>query len=185
MLELLASDYRLIAQDVLAFSLIAAAFLWGGGPERAVAATWLIVFEIGGRIRRNFVDNLQLADIDVFLASADLIAGASWIMIALYANRSYTLWIAGLQVLAMAAHLARGIAEAISPIAYLTMVAVPGWFQLFFLAGGLLLHVRRRKRSGDYRDWRFSNASELQIRPQGFDHLVVSIASLRLGRNAK
>ena len=154
MLELLASDYRLIAQDVLAFSLIVGAFLWGGGPERAVAATWLIVFEIMGRLRRALVEDLQLADVDYFLASSDLVVGVCWITIALYANRNYTLWIAGLQILAMTAHFARGLAESISPIGYLTMVVAPGWFQLFFLGGGLAFHIRRVRRYGSYRDWR-------------------------------
>ena len=50
MLELLASDYRSLVQDVLSVSLIMLAFIWGSGPERAVAATWLIAFEILGLI---------------------------------------------------------------------------------------------------------------------------------------
>ena len=154
MLELLASEYRLVAQNILAFSLIICAFLWGGGPERAVAATWLIVFEILGRVRRAIVEDLQLIDVDAYLAAADLVAGACWITIALYANRNYTLWIAGLQILAMLAHIARGVAETISPVGYLTMVVAPGWFQLFFLGGGLIFHVRRVRRYGAYRDWR-------------------------------
>lgn len=161
MLEIIASDYRLIAQNVLAFSLIAAAFVWGGGPERAVASTWLVIFEIGSRIRRAVVENLQLADVDIYLASADLVAGVCWITIAVYANRNYTLWIAGLQILAMTAHFARGVAEAISPIGYLTMVVAPGWFQLFFLAGGLAFHIRRVRKHGDYRDWRSGTFPEV------------------------
>nr|WP_298895007.1 hypothetical protein [uncultured Altererythrobacter sp.] len=176
MLELFASEYRLIAQNVLAFGLIVGAFLWGGGPERAVAATWLIAFEIASRIRRSLVGEVQLADVDVYLASADLVAGICWIAIALYANRNYTLWIAGLQVLAMSAHVARGIAEAVSPIAYFTMVAAPGWFQLFFLAGGLVAHVRRKRRFGKYRDWRFSRNAAEPAKPKGIDQWIVSIA---------
>lgn len=161
MLELLASEYRLVAQNLLAFSLIVIAFIWGGGPERAVAATWLIVFEIIGRIRRLLVEDLQLADVDFYLATADLVAGACWITIALYANRNYTLWIAGLQILAMLAHFARGIAESISPIGYLTMVVAPGWFQLFFLGGGLIFHLRRVRRFGSYRDWRVGSFPDI------------------------
>lgn len=155
MLQLLLSDYRIIAQDVFAFSLIVSAFVWGGGPERAAAATWLVVFEIGGRLNDSlFGDELQLADIDLYWASADLVAGVCWIAIALYANRNYTLWIAAMQVLAMAAHLSRGLVEAISPIAYVAMVVAPGWCQLFFLAGGLVFHIRRKRKFGPYRDWR-------------------------------
>lgn len=155
MLELLASEYRILAQDILAFTLCISAFIWGGGPERAVAATWLVVFEIAGRVYRLVADTgFKLTDVDLFLATTDGIAGIIWIVVALYANRNYTLWIAGMQVLAMTAHLARGLAETISPIAYITMVVAPGWFQLIFLAIGLIRHISRKRRFGEYRDWR-------------------------------
>lgn len=155
MLELLASDYRILAQDILAVTLVVAAFIWGGGPERAVAATWLFVFEIPEWINQLVsAEGHQLADVDYFLASLDLLAGVSWIAIALCANRTYPLWIAGMQLLAMTAHVARGLADAISPVAYITMVIAPGWFQLFFLAGGVICHIFRKRKYGAYRDWR-------------------------------
>lgn len=183
MLELFAPDPRYIAQDVLALSVCLAAFIWGGGPERMVAATWLLVFELPMTVYRAvFGGDFQLATVDAILATTDVLAGVIWIVVALYANRSYTLWIAGLQILAISAHLARGIAEAIAPIAYLTMVVAPGWFQLFFLAGGVLFHIRRKKRFGDYRDWRFSNGPVEQMRPKGIDQWVVSIANRGSGR---
>ncbi|MEL6878681.1 MAG: hypothetical protein AAGL68_11380, partial [Pseudomonadota bacterium] len=134
-----------------------AALIWGSGPERAVAATWLIVFEFFGRLYRlGFETGYKLSDVDFFLATSDGLAGVVWIAVALSANRNYTLWIAGLQVLAMTAHLARGMAEAISPIAYGTMVVAPGWFQLLFLGIGLSRHVMRKRKYGSYRDWRIS-----------------------------
>ncbi|MFW5634844.1 MAG: hypothetical protein ACOCYR_08140, partial [Erythrobacter sp.] len=100
MLEPLFSDYRPIAQDVLAFSLILAAFIWGGGPEKAVAATWLVMFEVFGWLQKLLFDSAYvLLDVDPFLATKDMAAGALWLVIALYANRNYTLWIAGTQLL--------------------------------------------------------------------------------------
>ncbi len=155
MLELLASEYRAITQDILAWSICSAALLWGGGPERAVAVTWLVLFEVTGWIYNLVLGaGVLLTDVDYFLATIDVLAAAIWITIALYANRNYTLWIAGMQVLAMTAHLARGLAETISPIAYITMVVAPGWFQLIFLAIGLIRHISRKRRFGEYRDWR-------------------------------
>ncbi len=155
MIDLLLSDYRVLAQDLLAFALIGLAFVWGGGPERVVAATWLIIFELGGRLNDLvFGEGLKLTDVDLYWASADLIAGILWFAVALYANRSYTLWIAAMQLLAMTAHLVRGLVESISPIAYVTMVIAPGWVQLFLLAGGLSFHIRRKRAHGPYRDWR-------------------------------
>ncbi len=154
-LELLASEYRIIVQNILAFTLIFAAFVWGSAPERAVAATWLVCFELGDWARDAYRDNaVQLLQVDYLLAAGDFVAGFCWVMIALYANRNYTLWIAGMQVLAMSAHLARGLVESISPIGYLVMVVAPGWFQLFILGIGLTRHILRKRKYGPYRDWR-------------------------------
>lgn len=157
MLQLLASEYRMIAQDLLAIMLLTAAFIWGGGPERAVAASWVLIFKVSSFIRETFfAQSLQLMEVDVFLASTDIVAGIVFVWIALYANRNYPLWIAAMQVLAVSAHLARGLVESILPIAYVVMIVAPGWFQLLVLAFGLSRHVSRKRKYGPYRDWRRS-----------------------------
>ncbi|KEO88667.1 hypothetical protein EH31_16045 [Erythrobacter longus] len=155
MLELLASDNRVILQAALAWSICLAALAWGGGPERAVAITWLVVFEIGLRILSPLLGfRFQLMNVDLWLISFEIVAGLALIAIALHANRNYTLWIAAMQVWAMTAHLARGLVESISPVAYAMMIAVPGWLQLFLLAIGLVRHLMRERKFGEYRDWR-------------------------------
>lgn len=163
MYELLLSDARVYAQVLLAWTVCLAALVWGGGPERAVAATWLIVFELGGRVLSSLLGvRFQLMSIDLWLVTSDFVAGALLIAVALHANRNYTLWIAAMQLLAMTAHVARGLVESIAPVAYVVMVAAPGWLQLLFLAGGLARHVRRERKFGSYRDWRFSREGMLQ-----------------------
>lgn len=155
MLELLFSDYRLYAQDAVAWTLCCAALIWGGGPERIVAASWLILFEIGTLVYNGLIGDVRrLETIDWYFAGIDILAGALWITVALYANRNYVLWIAAMQLLAIAAHLSRGLTEAIAPIAYAVMVVAPGWFQLLFLGAGLVRHLRRKRKFGPYRDWR-------------------------------
>ena len=157
MIDLLLSDSRMIAQDILAWAICIAALVWGGGLERAVALVWLVFFEIvpgGYALATGLGTNLD--GIDPLLAFVDLAAVVFWVAIALYANRNYTLWIAAMQVLAVTAHLARGLVEAISPVAYVTMVAVPGRFQLLLLAIGLGRHIARKRKFGPYRDWRIS-----------------------------
>lgn len=164
MFELATSDIRGVLQDVLAWTICLAALIWGAAPERLVAITWLLLFELGGNFYRFvFERGTQVTQVDYFYASSDMLAGMILIVIALYANRNYTLWIAGMQVLAMTAHLARGLAEMISPVAYLTMVIAPGWLQLLFLALGLSRHVLRERKYGDYRDWRMArNLSDFE-----------------------
>ena len=155
MIEWLASDYRPVVQDVLAFSICLAAFVWGAGPERAVAAIWLVCFEITLRVYRYAWDTgYQLETTDLFLATTDVVAGLLWVVVALNANRNYPLVIAALQLLVMAAHLARGLIEAIAPIAYAIMVMAPGWLQLIILGAGLARHMQRKKDFGPYREWR-------------------------------
>ncbi|UAB78105.1 hypothetical protein INR77_15375 [Erythrobacter sp. SCSIO 43205] len=160
MTDLLLSDSRAYIQDILAWAVCIAALVWGAGPERAVALVWLVLFEVAHNIYRSLTGTyISVDEVDAFSAVADSAALICWIAIALYANRNYTLLIAAMQVLAMTAHLARGLVEAISPVAYVTMVAVPGWLQLLLLALGLGRHVVRKRRFGEYRDWRVGRGS--------------------------
>lgn len=158
MIELLLSDSRAMAQDVLAWAVCIAALVWGGGPERAVAIVWLVFFElVPGGYALATDGGFKLDGVAPLYATIDFVAVVCWVGIALYANRNYTLWIAAMQVLAITAHLARGLVEAISSVAYVTMVSVPGWFQLLLLAVGLIRHIYRKRRYGEYRDWRLSS----------------------------
>lgn len=156
MLELVTdAETRGFVQNILAFFVCGAALIWGGTPERIIAATWIVLFEFAGWLFRSLSgDSFQLLSVDFVSASTDFIAGVIWIGVALYANRNYPLWIAGMQVLAMTAHLARGVSDLISPIAYASMFLVPGWLQLIILAIGLTRHIRRKRKYGPYRDWR-------------------------------
>ena len=155
MLELLFWENRGVLQDALVISIALAAFLWGGGPERAVIAVWLITFELASKVMYfSFGPQHLLLGMDPISTSQDVLAGLLWIGIALYANRIYTLWIAAFQIWAIMAHVARGIVEGISPIGYATMFILPGWFELIIMAIGLSCHIRRKRKYGPYRDWR-------------------------------
>lgn len=155
MLELLASEYRGLMQDVLTVVVCTAALIYGRGPERAIAVTWLLVFELSGRVYFSFIeDDFRFGELGLFDASVDLVALVVMVAIALNANRNYTLWIAAMQVLAFSAHLARSLTDIISPIAYAVLALVPGWMQLLLLAAGLIRHILRERRFGPYREWR-------------------------------
>lgn len=97
----------------------------------------------------------QSADLGVFLI--DLSIGVAMVTIALRANRMYTLWMAGFQIIAVVAHLAMFATNAISPITYAIMVIAPSYFQIIILAFGIWLHHRRVERHGSYRSWRTSS----------------------------
>ncbi|WP_298469455.1 hypothetical protein [uncultured Erythrobacter sp.] len=173
MLELLASEYRIVAQDILAVTLCLAALVLGGGPERAVALTWLVVFQLGDWAYDSVVEaGPALADIYPFPITIDVCAGLMLTGIALYANRNYTLFIAGMQVLAVTVHFVRSMFEAVSPVTFNAMVLAPGWLLLIFLGIGLTRHILRKRKYGAYRDWR--------IPPQWTDRIAANPLRARL-----
>lgn len=152
---LFASETRALAQDLLLYGLSALTLVWGATPERMAIGIWWLCFELPKLV---FLDwfgyQISLTNIDPYLATKDIAAAIFWTALALYANRNYTLWIAGIQLVAVGSHLARGIVEAIAPIAYVFLVIVPGWMQLLVMAIGLARHVLRKRQFGSYRDWR-------------------------------
>ncbi|MEO0589992.1 MAG: hypothetical protein AAFZ11_05470 [Pseudomonadota bacterium] len=130
----------------------------------------MVLFEGIQRIYRGVWEiGYQLEQVDLFYSFMDAIACIAFIGVALNANRNYPLVIAALQVLVVAAHLARGLIETISPIAYATMVLAPGWLQLAILGLGLMRHVQRQRRYGPYREWRnpLARPSGGRSQPQG------------------
>jgi hypothetical protein len=149
---------RVFAQTLALVLVVAAAFVWGAGPERASAATlaWLRLADLA--YHAVFGPAVQLASTDIAHAAIDTVALAAFVIVALQANRIYPLWLAALQLLAVYAHIARDIAHAISPLGYAVMYIAPSYFQIILLACGIWLHRRRLRRVGSYRAWRRSSS---------------------------
>ncbi len=153
MLELIQA-YRVDAQT-LAFVLLAlAAWRWGAGPERALAAV-LVWFRVADWAYHGiFAASLQLTNVDLAHALIDLVACVAAFAVALHANRIYPLWFAAVQLLAVFAHLARAMAVEILPVVYAIMFIAPSYLQIAILAWGVWRHRRRVRRFGPYRSWR-------------------------------
>ena len=109
---------------------------------------------------------LILADIDPGFFVIEIIVAAAMIAVALRANRIYTLWMAGFQIIAVFAHLARGLSDAVSPLAYLILTIGPSYFQIVILGFGIWFHHRRVKRHGSYRSWRTSSGHSQEPQPR-------------------
>jgi hypothetical protein len=125
-------------------------------------------------VTMGFVDRLYhlvtgsggvLAHTDIVHAAIDIFACAALVVIALQANRNYTLWLAGFQLVATVAHLARGLVDTISPIAYAMMYIAPSYLQIITLGLGIWLHHQRVQRHGNYRSWRSSSPRSRAIPP--------------------
>lgn len=140
--------------QLVALLVIAVLAIWkGAGPERAVAGVMVGIL-VSDRVYHLIFGNFSnLAAIDYGHAVIDLVAMAALVVIALRANRMYTLWIAALQLIAFNAHLARELAQGMSPISYLILYVGPSYFQLLVQAIGLWAHRRRLARFGPYRSW--------------------------------
>ncbi|WFL76127.1 hypothetical protein P7228_08930 [Altererythrobacter arenosus] len=147
--------YRAEVQTYGALILCLAMLRWGGGPERAVALTWLIGIEAVDWVYHAISGaNYVLESIDPFHAALDVAVAIAFVIIALYANRLYPLVIAAFQLLSATSHLTRELVESITPIAYAVMVFAPSWGILVAMILGFARHLRRRKEFGDYRGWR-------------------------------
>ncbi len=147
-------EYRDEAQSVFAWILCVAALVWGGGPERAVALVWLVLFKVIDGIHDSLVtESFRPDQFDGFSATIDILALVVLVIVAVRANRVYPMWIAAFQVLATLSHFANVIGDHVSPIAYVILAVTPGYFQLLLLAGGLWSHIRRIRKHGEYRDW--------------------------------
>ncbi|MBV7266064.1 hypothetical protein [Erythrobacter ani] len=159
-------EYRVEAQRVVSVLILLAALRWGGAPERAAAATFVLFFTLPLTAFEFFAGGpLIFSGIRIVYVALDIFALTAFLAIALNANRNYPLIIAGFQVVALVAHLVRGIVDTVSPLAYAVLVIGPSYFQLVLLACGLALHVRRRKRFGPYRDWRVPLPKPFDRRP--------------------
>jgi hypothetical protein len=149
---LFSGEFRYWLQMAMFAALALAAWRWGGGPERALAAVLVGMAAVDAGINHQlFSDPLHL---EFGHFAIDLAAALIAIAVALFANRMYPLWFAALQILSVMAHLAQGLAHGIAKLAYVVMYTGPSYFQIFLLAGGIWAHRRRVLRFGSYRSWR-------------------------------
>ncbi|MEE4317541.1 MAG: hypothetical protein V2I74_11230 [Erythrobacter sp.] len=151
------NEYRVLAQHIASVALALAIWRWGGGPER-----WLIGIFVATMVAPTHVFGLFGIEIYPFgphgwiFVAIDVIAMIAFVVIALNANRNYPLWVAGFQLVAIGAHAARGMVDAVSPFAYLVLSIGPSYCQLVIIFAGLVRHIRRENRFGPYREWRLT-----------------------------
>lgn len=163
-MQLLSGDVRYWLQILLIAGLAIAGWRWGGGPERALAALLGAMVLADGLNHVMFARSVGFLTIGFGHLAIDLAAALAATAVALFANRMYPLWFAAFQILALLAHLARGIAHGIAPLAFAIMYTGPSYFQIVLLAAGIWLHRRRVRKHGPYRSWRsFSHPSPVTM----------------------
>lgn len=153
MLELFLEN-RASVQKLLLLVVVVLAFWKGKGPERACASVLvgMVLFQIASRDLVGLPSSfLALNPVGFIIDTGGLVA---FVAIGLKANRFYPLVLASAQLVAFMSHLVRIMVEPVSSLAYYLLYAMPFWFQIFVLAGGIAHHMYRVSYLGCYPEWR-------------------------------
>ena len=149
--------YRVQAQHVTSLLLAAAIWRWGAGPERWLISVFIATM-VAPVVMGYWLDHrvAEFGPNALVYAGLDVLAAVFFIAVALNANRIYPLWIAGFQLVAVAAHAVRAVIDDVTELAYAVLVIGPSYCQLLLLLGGFVWHCSRQRRSGPYREWRLT-----------------------------
>ncbi len=128
---------------------------YGAGSERVDLQIWMtaslldIAYHLSiGPIRYRVIDLGHLV-LDV-----GTMAGFLWV--ALSANRVWPLWVAALQLQPLVVHLAMILRLPSQQMAYWLMMTAPADLEILIIVLGTIAHMQRRRRIGQYRDWRLT-----------------------------
>jgi hypothetical protein len=134
-----------------------AALSWGAAPERICAGAF--VFNIlADRLYHELVGRSTVYEtVDLGHLIIGLVMLAAFFGVAFWANRTYPLWVAALQILVVLSHFAREASAGVGPLAYATLTYGPSILQISIVVLGLSLHHRRVRTTGPYPSWRSSS----------------------------
>ncbi len=147
-------EWRVAIQSLCYVIAPMAAFRWGSSPEKSAGLTLFALWSLEWSFVL-FVDPTKtLTNIDIGHAMINVVIAIALVVIALNANRLYTMWLAAFQLVALFAHFARAVSASASPVSYETLAVLPSYFQIAIFAAGLHAHHHREKAFGAYRSWR-------------------------------
>lgn len=141
---------------ILVFNLIQVlaslyAFVRGGAPERLAGALLLIAALL---TRLFFLASISpYIGIEAGILAVDLLLLVALVTLALRADRFWPIWLAALQALGTAAHIAKAIDPGVVSLAYAILLSVWSWPMVLILAVATLRHQRRLATFGRDLDW--------------------------------
>ena len=136
----------MVVQIALLVGALAVACLWAGWPERTVALGALGSHALDRYYHWLIGGQGSYQQVDLGHLTIDLYLLAGFLAIALKADRQWTLWAAGAQVVAMLSHQVRLVSGDVARIASAVMIQAPSWLQIALLYAGLAFVVLRRRR---------------------------------------
>lgn len=123
----------------------------GGAPERIAAAIWIADSMLTPLMRSWNIERYHGPEPGVLLL--DLIALGGFLVLAVYANRFWPLWISAVHGIGCFGHLAKALHPSIDPRAYFLMVGLGGPPICLLLLIGAIRHRQRVRHLGADPSW--------------------------------
>lgn len=140
----------------------------GAMPERILSSLFVAMPVADALYHLASHGALYFGTINVGHFVIDALAFVIAFAVALYANRIYPLWIAGVQLIALLSHFYKLVLGDFDLLAYQIMQTIPSYLQIAVLACGVMAHILRHRKTGNYPSWRTSFAPMRDREPQRF-----------------
>ena len=139
---------RFYAQALLIVVVVIVAWRAGGKPERYVASIYLGMLIASGvhALVQGPRGEIGYGDLHTFRFALDCAGLAGVLLVALYYDRWWTLWVGSAQSISVMAHLLRALDWPIPPIAYAVMERWPVWLAVIFTGIGTLIQIKEHRR---------------------------------------
>ena len=124
-----------------------AAYRWGGTPEKAVAAMYLLAAVATVVVHPATTVRYRNVEMGVFLIDACLLAGLC--VVSVRADRWWPLCATALQLLTVLSHVGKAVNPGLWRYGYQLMAVWAAWPTVGLLALGVWRHHRRTRRTAD------------------------------------
>ena len=136
-------------------AVLALIVLWrGAAPERLVLGVFISMIALDRLYHLIAHSGAHFQNVDIGHLTIDLLGAVALLVIALYANRQYPLWLSALQFIAVISHIIRAISPEVDKGAYSIFMVAPSYLQILVFTLGLSVHLRYQQKHGPYRSWR-------------------------------
>lgn len=149
-------EFRAAFQYALCLVLFLGSLWKGASPEKLLSGGSVAMIVADLVYHALVGGSVSYKDLEIGHAVQDIAFFLFTWVIALRANRTYPLWIAGAQLISVTSHLYRLTFVQIYPVVYAVMMRLPFYVNVLAMAAGLLAHVARTQRIGRYPSWRGS-----------------------------
>ncbi|MGQ0589682.1 MAG: hypothetical protein ACT4N8_09155 [Sphingosinicella sp.] len=138
------------------------AFVAGGGPERVGAAVYAASCVASFLVYSAVPVRFQGVEVGVFIV--DILVFLAFVLLALRANRFWTIWVSALLGLGVVGHLAMLLRPQVIPWAYAVVLSIWSYPILLMIVLGTVAHRRRMIRNGADPSW--TRSSDLPGQPK-------------------